>query len=74
MTSYTHYIPAFTRQNGRTQQAACLLYIRPSEHSNEPTCPECAAWLAADVADPRTGEDVFGTAEECRTAHLRRSS
>jgi len=44
----THYIPSFTVARGHQQQAVCGAWAETaSQHSAEPTCPKCAAWLAA---------------------------
>jgi hypothetical protein len=56
----TCYIPAFTRRNGRKQETACRRWILPHEHSDNPTCPDCAAYVAAELADDRTPDDAFG--------------
>jgi hypothetical protein len=45
----SHYLPAFTRQLGRKQQAACSLYIFAHEHSSEPECSTCAAFLVQEA-------------------------
>lgn len=60
----THYLPPFTRINGRQQEAACGAWIAVREHSIEPTCPRCLAYLQQDAADTRTADEVFGAAEE----------
>jgi hypothetical protein len=60
MTHESHYIPPFTRINGPKQETVCGTWIRPSEHSNEPTCPACLRWLEQDAADTRTAEELFG--------------
>ena len=44
----THYIPAFTSMHQRLQMAICGRIIAWNEHSPEPTCPRCAAWIDAD--------------------------
>lgn len=57
----THYIPPFTRQNGRKQEAVCGAWVRPDrEFSREPDCPHCATWLEQDIQDTRTSDEVFG--------------
>lgn len=45
----SHYIPAYTRINGRRQESACGRWIMPREHSNEPTCPFCVDYLHRDA-------------------------
>ena len=40
-----HYLPAFTRTDGVRQEAVCGRYVFPMEHTTEPDCPECRAWL-----------------------------
>jgi hypothetical protein len=48
----THYIPSFTTVNRRGQQmAACGAPVTEAAYATEPTCPQCAAWLAQDAAD-----------------------
>ncbi len=48
----THYIPYFTmRQGARSQYAVCGIYVEVKAHNNEPTCPECQAWLEQDAAE-----------------------
>jgi hypothetical protein len=63
MAKDTHYIPPYTRINGRHQETVCFLWITAAEHSNEPTCQTCARWLEQDAADTRTGEEMFGEAK-----------
>jgi hypothetical protein len=66
-----HFVPPFTRINGRKQQAACGLYVRPEEiapRATEPTCPECLAYCEADAATAKElaekhGEDVEAQAD-----------
>lgn len=42
----THYIPAFTTNVGPLQRAVCGAYVEPrTQHSTEPDCEACAAWL-----------------------------
>jgi len=58
--SESHYLPWFTtHKNGRLQQTACGIYISRDNHTAEPTCPQCAAWLVRDAEDLNP-EDVFG--------------
>jgi hypothetical protein len=59
----THYIPPYTRVNGRKQETVCGTWITAREHSKEPTCPACAAWLEQDAQDTRTAEEMFGGAD-----------
>ncbi len=47
----THYIPYFTREYGRQRETVCGAHVLPSEHSTEPNCPACRAWLVQDAAD-----------------------
>ena len=57
----THYLPAYTEVNGRQQKAACGRWIRAQEHSNEPTCDGCHAYVESEAATAHlTAEDVFG--------------
>ena len=61
----THYIPPFTRQNGPKQETVCRIWIRPSEHSNEPTCETCQRWLEQDAEIPH--EPVYVDDESMST-------
>ena len=54
MTEPTHYLPAFTSLRQRVQLAVCGRAINPEQHSTEPTCPKCHAWLEADEAEARS--------------------
>lgn len=56
----THWIPPFTRINGRKQEASCGAWVTARDHSNEPSCPACAAYLQQDASDTRKAVDVFG--------------
>ena len=49
----TCYIPAFTSVHQRLQMAICGRIIDWREHSPEPTCPRCLAWLEADEAEAK---------------------
>lgn len=60
MRKQTHYIPPFTRINGRKQEAVCGAWVEASEHSNEPTHDVCRRYLEQDAADTRTGSEIFG--------------
>ncbi len=58
----THYIPAFTVFRGREQRlqyAACGTVVSASEHSTEPTCPDCMAYVESDPYAGKTGDEVF---------------
>ena len=46
--SETHYILALTERNGRYQLAACNRWTLESEHSTEPTCSTCKAYVEDD--------------------------
>lgn len=59
MSGDSHWIPPFTERNGRFQLAACNIWIREDEHSAEPTCPTCKAYLD-DNCRELSAEDVFG--------------
>lgn len=66
----THYIPYFTRTDGRVQRAVCGEMIHAVDHTPEPTCPQCKAWIDADAATAAQYESVerhaaalFGTDE-----------
>lgn len=56
---FTHYIPAFTEVNGRSQLSACNKWIPADEHSAEPTCPTCKAYIE-DGCRELSADDVFG--------------
>ena len=49
----TCYIPAFTTIHQRLQMSICGRIIDQREHSSEPTCPRCRAWLEADEAEAK---------------------
>jgi uncharacterized paraquat-inducible protein A len=49
--TFSHYLPAFTTRRQRVQMAACGTFINPEEHSQEPTCARCKAWLDADTEE-----------------------
>lgn len=59
----SHYIPYFTRENGRKREAVCGVWCLPSQHSNEPTCADCARWLQQYNEDTSPDEQTFGTEE-----------
>jgi hypothetical protein len=59
----THYIPPFTRVNGRQQETVCGLWIREREFSREPTCPACAAWLVQSAVEDAETAKGFGLTE-----------
>ena len=48
----THYVPAFTSYHALVYTAVCGAPVHSrrmeQEHSAEPTCPKCQAWLEAD--------------------------
>ena len=45
----SHYVPAYTEVNGRHQKAACGAWVTPREHSSEPDCDACHAYLLAEA-------------------------
>lgn len=66
-TMFSHYVPYFT--TSRYPTAVCGLSQRfvTFEHSAEPTCPVCKAWLEAPAdelkqqdADRQTAEQAVG--------------
>lgn len=60
----SHYIPAFTEQNGRLQRAACGRWVRAAEHASAPTCDDCQAYVESEAATAHlTHEDVFGASD-----------
>ncbi len=56
----SHYICAYTRTNGRKQETACQTWAEAREHSAEPTCPLCAAWLQQDAEEAEQVAASFG--------------
>lgn len=47
----THWLPPFTTRDKRgRQQSACGEFIDLKQHSNSPSCAECATYLAKDTA------------------------
>lgn len=59
----SHYIPVFTRENGRKREAVCGEWILPSQHSNEPTHDVCARWLLQEADNTKTADESFGKEE-----------
>lgn len=64
----SHYVPFFTIERSgaynrggkpsRYLRAACgELVSYPKDHSAEPTCPQCVAWLEKEAVDD--AETVF---------------
>ena len=51
----SHYIPAFTKTRGHGEhmegRAVCGSWTGWRNHSIEPRCPDCAAWLEQDAVD-----------------------
>ena len=45
----THYLPAYTRARRNLLQAACGEYVRPGQHSAEPDCAVCQAYVLAEA-------------------------
>ena len=62
----THYLPPFTRLRGVHQQAACGKFILPQEHSAEPRCAACKAYVereaTLDAAMEATAAEPFDPA------------
>lgn len=57
----THYIPPFTERNGRKQLTVCGEWVDPRcDHSTEPTCPTCQAYL---LAEPQTQAEAEADAD-----------
>jgi hypothetical protein len=56
----THFIPWDTHHNGREARALCGRMVRRRVHATDPACGDCAIRRAAELADTRTGADVFG--------------
>lgn len=51
----SHYLPYFTdRRRDGTQLAACQSWVTMADHSTEPTCPACRAWLEEDASNLQT--------------------
>jgi hypothetical protein len=59
----THYVPPFTRQNGRKERASCGRYVRAHEVAPRETAPTCADCLAYVEAAPAREADDDATAE-----------
>ena len=57
MTDLTHYVPYFTQNlrgaTARHQVAVCGAFVTPEDHSAEPACETCVAWLQKDAEDDR---------------------
>lgn len=49
----THYVPFFAEPHARYRTAVCGAHVFMSEHSAEPSCPKCLAWLEADDAEAK---------------------
>lgn len=49
----THYIPYFTKPVGSKRRAACGELVERKQHSTEPACVDCVAYLErdAEIAD-----------------------
>lgn len=56
----THYIPYFTTENGRKRSTVCGLFIDCRDHTAEPTCPDCQAWLQQEATASSDADEVFG--------------
>lgn len=52
----SHYLPAYHDRPNRWGRvpAVCGAHIVTTEHSTDPTCPRCAAWLQDDESGFRT--------------------
>ena len=47
----THYITFFTVSRHGREWAACGQWVTPKQHSVEPTCAACVAYVLADAKD-----------------------
>ena len=47
----THYLPYFTQYRLHQQRAACGVFIEEKDHSPEPSCPQCLAWIQQGLKD-----------------------
>ena len=47
----THYLPYFTQYQRDRQRAVCGAFITEKDHSAEPSCPQCLAWIQQDTID-----------------------
>lgn len=66
----THYVELDRIRSSRKSVAACGEYVwAHREHSNDPTCPECARFVRELQADTRTAEDVFGSTSPGTPVH-----
>lgn len=66
----THYIACFPERDGRWQRSVCGQSARFQviDHSTEPTCPRCAAWLEADHEQATALEALWQLETVKRTA------
>jgi hypothetical protein len=48
-----HYVPFFAVPRGRLHMAVCGRIVSMLEHSAEPDCPKCKAWVEADDAEAK---------------------
>ena len=64
----THYTAYFTQNlrgaTSQSQKAVCGAYILPTEHTSEPTCPQCLAYLQAEAEDEQAIADALGVTLE----------
>ena len=49
----THYIAFFTTRKGHYERSVCGAWVKPKDHSVEPTCAACQVWLHDDTEDVR---------------------
>lgn len=71
----THYVAYFAEPHARYRTAVCGAHVFMSDHSVEPTCPACAAWLAADEAEAKQLQLKWDAEEaEKRAALIQRKS
>lgn len=63
----THFVPPFTRTNGRKQQAVCGAYVRDYEiapRATAPTCPACLTYVEAAPEREKQFEEAIAADED----------
>ena len=62
----THYLPAYGPSPDRwgRSTAVCGARILEPDHSTEPSCPACAAWLVEDAEGLNTLAGLQGPQED----------
>lgn len=52
----SHYLPAFTVRRAHLQKAVCGVMVDLRQHSTEPACAACQAWLEQEPVSDREGD------------------